>query len=443
MNTTAETAVTSLTKSPNITQREQQTILKSLAAGLVPGIGLHHLVVGRKLEIQGLISDLDVIKKGAASFRVVVGANGAGKTFLQHFLRSQAVQEGFVVLAADLNVNHRLHATDGRGRALFASLLSNLFTKGSPSGNGLRGLMETWISGLAFEEGHTSLSPEAMSERIKDKLRSLKDYPGGFEFATVLSRYYEGHANDNPAMQDAALRWLRAEYPTKTEAREDLGVRRIIGDEEIFPALKLFSAFCKLAGYSGVVVMLDELSALTHRLPHVRAREANVQVLLTIINDCFQGGASGLGFVLAGTPDTLDDQDRGLFSVLALRSRLQTCAPAGHSDQSSPLLRLQPLGREELFVLLQNVRRVHALGEESKYRLPDEGIECFLNRALLRFGRTALANPRDVLRPFVSLLNILDQDPGKLWQDVVEGAVTGASPASDPATAQLENLKLQ
>lgn len=303
--------------------------------------------------------------------------------------------------------------------------------------------MEAWISGLAFEEGTAALSPETMTERINGKLRSLKDYPGGFEFATVLARYYEGHVNDNPALQDAAVRWLRAEYSTKTEARQDLGVRRIIGDEEIYPALKLFAAFCKLAGYAGVIVMLDELSALTHRLPNAPARQANVQVLLAIINECFQGGVSGLGFVIAGTPDTLDDQDRGLFSVPALRSRLQTCAPTGHFDNCSPVLRLEPLGREELLVLLHNVRRIHALGDESQYRLPDEGIERFLARALQRFGRTALANPRDILRPFVSVLNILHQNPEKQWQNVVEGAVSQSSPATDPAAAQLHNLKLQ
>ncbi|MCX6930935.1 MAG: DUF2791 family P-loop domain-containing protein, partial [Verrucomicrobia bacterium] len=266
---------------------------------------------------------------------------------------------------------------------------------------------------------------------------------GGFEFATVFARYYEGYVNDNVALQDAALRWLRAEYSTKTEAKQDLGVRRIIGDEEIYAALKLFAAFCKLAGHAGVVVMLDELSALTHRLPHARARQANVQVLLTIVNECFQGGVSGLGFLLADTPDALEDQDRGLFSVSALRSRLQGCAPGGHVDYASPVLRLDPLGREELLVLLHNVRRVHALGDESKYRLPDEAIQRFLGRALSRFGRTALANPREVLRPFVSILNVLDQEPGQQWEAVIDRALVDASPASDSAVAQLGNLRLQ
>jgi len=426
----------------NITSREQTAILKSLAAGLVPQIGLHHLVVGRKAELQALAGDVEAIGQGGSAFRVVIGPNGVGKTFLATLIRDVAIENRLVVLSADLSVNHRLHATDGRGRSLLASLMTNVCTKASPTGNGLRPLLESWITGLGFDIGEQNATPDAMSQRIYSALRSLADHPGGFEFAQVIARYYDGFFSDNPPLQDSALRWLRAEYSTKTEARRDLGVRRIIGDEDLYASLKLFSAFCRLAGYKGVLVMLDELSALTHRLPHARARQANVQVLLTIINDCLQGGASGLGFLLAGTPDALGDPERGLFSVPALRSRLQVCAPSGCVDYASPVLQLQPLGKEELLVLLHNVRRVHALGEESKYRLPNEAIEHFLARALSRFGRTVLANPRDVLRPLVSILNILEQDPNRNWPDLIDGVIAEATRPSDAVEAELAGLKL-
>ena len=426
----------------NITPREQAAILKSLAAGLVPQIGLHHLVVGRKSELQALSGDVDAVKQGGSAFRVVTGPNGVGKTFLVTLVRGIATEGRVVVLSADLGINHRLVGSDGRGRALIASLMTGICTKASPTGNGLRAILESWIAGLGFDLGDKNATPEAMTQRIFTALRPLKDYPGGFEFAQVIAKYYEGHFTDNPVLQDAALRWLRAEYSTKTEARHDLGVRRILGDEDLFAALTLFSAFCRLAGYQGVLVMLDELSALTHRLPHARARQANVTVLLTILNACLQGGASGLGFVLAGTPDTLSDPERGLFSVPALRSRLQVCAPSGCVDYASPVLQLEPLGKEELLVLLHNVRRVHALGDESKYRLPDEAIERFLGRALSRFGRTALANPRDVLRPFVSILNVLEQEPNRPWSGLIDGVVADTGRTPDPAEAELAGVKL-
>jgi hypothetical protein len=414
--------------------------MNALTGGLVPNLGLEHLVVGRERETKALIRDTDSVKEGGASFRAIIGENGAGKTFTLRQLQSRAVQENFVVVSADLSVNHRLHATDGRARALYSSLMANVCTKSCPSGNGLRPLLESWLSGLAFESG-TQAAPEAMTEKINQQLRALKDFPAGFDFATVLARYYEGYANDNTALQDAALRWLRAEYSTKTESRLDLGVRRIIGDEDIYAALKLFAAFCRLAGYNGLIVMLDELSVLTHRLSLARARESNARVLLTIINECFQAGVSGLGVVVAGTPDSLTDPERGLFTVPALRTRLRTCAPAGCFDPGSPVIQLEPLGREELHMLLFNVRHVCALGDESQYRLPDAAVERFLYRALTRMGRTVVTNPRDVLRPFVSILNILAQEPDRQWEELVEKTLAAAP--SDSAESQLGNFKVK
>ena len=203
----------------NITVREQSAILKSLPVGLVPPTGLHHLVVGRKREIQALCGDLDAVKQGGSAFRVITGPNGVGKTFLTTLLREKAIESGLVVLPADLGVNHRLHATDGRGRALFSLLMANVCTSTSPTGNGLRSLLECRISGLGFDLGDKNITPEAMAQRVFEAHRSLKDYPLGFEFAQVINRYIEGYITNNPALQDEALRWLRGEFSTRTEAR--------------------------------------------------------------------------------------------------------------------------------------------------------------------------------------------------------------------------------
>ncbi len=442
-NKTESTIPKQPTQQPAIplpSEARRTAILKALAAGVTPESGLDQLVVGRTVEIKALTADLDALRDGSASLRFLTGHNGDGKTFMLRLYRGLAIQEDIVVLSADLTVNHRLHDSSGRARALHASAMAGVYTKTCPMGNGLRPLLDSWISGLAIDG--ESVSPEEMSKRIMAQLRPLKDHVGGYEFAQVLALYYKAHIEDNPALQDAALRWLRAEYPIKTEARQELGVRRIISDEDLYGSLKLFAAFCRIAGYNGVLVTLDELSALTHRLPHARARQANVQVLLTIINECLQGGVSGLGFVFAGTPDALEDPDRGLFTVPALRSRLQDCAPSGYVDYASPVLRLEPLGPEELVVLLHNVRRIHARGDETKSRLPEEGITEFLERWLARFGQKAKPNPRDVLRSFISILNLLEQDPGSNWKDIVRAAMVRGEHADNTAEVGLANFRV-
>lgn len=427
----------------NITRIERDTIMRALGAGLVPRIGLHHLMVGRKRETEAMCRDLELIASGGAAFRLMSGPVGAGKTFLAQMTKQLAEKQDLVVVQADLTVSHRLHGTDGRARNLYAELMSNLSTKALPEGGGLRALMESWISGVHHEVTCRGGSVEQVKQEILQRLRNLKDFVGGNEFAAVLVKYYEGYLEDKPELQDAAIRWLRAEYSTKTEARDALGVRRIMGDADFFNSLKLMAAFCRQAGYRGLLVMLDELSTLTHRLPNAKSRQGSFEVLLTIINQCFQGNVQGLGFLLAGTPGCLRDPDRGLFSYPALRSRLQTYDQRGLVDFSGPVIKLQTLGPEELIVLLHNIRRVQALGDEGKFLLSDEAIKSFLDKLYAKLNADYLKNPRDVVRPFVSLLCLMEQNPNEHWQELVTHVTSGISKAMDEVEQQLGSLQLK
>ena len=417
--------------------------MRALGAGLVPRIGLHHLMVGRKRETEALCRDLDLIAGGGAAFRLITGPVGAGKTFLQQMTKLLAEKQDLVVVQADLTFGHRLHGTDGKPRNLYAELMSNLSTKALPEGGGLRALMESWISGVHHEVTGRGGSVDQVKQEILQRLRNLKDLLGGNEFAAVLVKYYEGYLEDKPELQDAAVRWLRAEYSTKTEAREALGVRRIIGDADFFNSLKLLAAFFRQAGYRGLLVMLDELSTLTHRLPNSKSRQGSFEVLLTIINGTFQGSVKGLGFLLAGTPGCLHDPDRGLFSYPALRSRLQSYDQHDLVDYSGPVIKLQTLASEELINLLCNVRRVQALGDETKFLLTDEAVKAFLDKTYAKLGANYLKNPRDVVRPFVSLLSLMEQNQNKPWQELITQVTSGISKTGDEVEQRLGNLQLK
>ena len=269
----------------------------------------------------------------------------------------------------------------------------------------------------------TSGGDDADVERvILEDLRDLQEHVGGYEFAEVMQSFFRGHVEGSEALQAAALRWLRGEYTTKTEARQDLGVRRIVDDESFYDSLKLLAAFVKKAGYSGLLVMLDELVVLSHRLPSSRARQTNYEAMLAILNDCVQGNAQGLGFIFAGTDECLEDRRRGLFSYEALRSRLaeNELISDGLVDLSGPVIRLQPLSQEDLFVLLKNISLVHANGDPTKMQVPDEAIVATLKKAYDTLGAEYFRTPRDVVRSFVGLLNILDQNPQVTWQQLLD-----------------------
>jgi hypothetical protein len=402
-----------------IKRRERDAILQSLQAGLVPRLGLHLIQVGRKQEVEAMLADLERIEQGGSAFRIVVGRFGSGKSFFMNLVRNLALQKRLVVVQADMSMERRLQASGGEARALYSELVRNLAIKNKPDGGALRNLCEGWISTLQYEVTQAGGTQEDVKKRIFEDLKSLQDHVGGFEFTEVLAKYYEGYISGNDALQGAALRWLRAEYTTKTEARQDLGVRRIIDDENFYDSLKLLAAFSIKAGHAGVLVNLDEMVVLSHRMPSARSRQTNYESLLTILNDCLQGSVRGLGFMMAGTDECLEDKRRGLYSYEALRSRLAENRLAGDGvvDFSGPVVRLQNLAPEELLVLLRNVRNVHAYGDPTKYIVPDEALEAVLKKASETLGAQYYKTPRDIVRSFVGLLNVLEQNPNRKWQE--------------------------
>ena len=412
-----------------IKRRERDAVMNSLQAGLVPRTGLHLIQVGRKDEVNAMLANLESIEQGGAAFRIVMGRFGSGKSFFLNLIRTAGIAKKMVVVQADMTTERRINATGGQARALYSELMKNLSIKSKPEGGALRDLCEGWISGIQHEVKTAGGNDDEVKRRIFADLKDLQDSVGGFEFAEVLSKYYEGYATGNDNLQGAAVRWLRGEYTTKTEARADLGVRRIIDDDNFYDSLKLFAAFCIKAGYGGLLVNLDEMVVLSERLPSARARQANYEAILTIINDCLQGSVKNLGFVLGGTDEFVENNKRGLYSYEALRSRLaeNRFAGKGVKDFSGPVLRLQNLSPEDLFVLLKNIRHVHAYGDEKKYIVPDDALTALLKKASEKLGADYYKTPRDVIRSFVGLLNVLDQNPGRDWQSFL-GDVSFAKP---------------
>lgn len=436
---------------PNpIRARERGAILQSLRAGVVPRIGLQHIQVGRKDEIAAVLRDLESIAQAGASIRFVIGRFGAGKSFFLNLARIVAIEKKFVVAQADITPDRRLHATSGQARSLYAELMHNLAVRAKPEGGALPSIIERWVSDLDYDLRSKGASPEEVAKAIPERLKPLQDMVSGYDFAMVIQKYFEGFLTHNEVLSACAIRWLRAEYTTKTEARRDLGVRSIIDDQDIYEYLKLLAAFVRMAGYAGLLVGLDEMGVLSHRLNSSQARNANYEMILRILNNCLQGNVSGIGFIFAGTDAFLDDKRRGLSSYEALASRLaENAFPAtGLKDFSGPVIRLPNLTEEELNVLFRNIRNVLAYGEAAKYLVPDEALLAFMAHCKKTLGADYYLTPRDAVKGFVGFLSLLEQNPTADWTTVLgqtemQKSAIGAdvnepedmsSPQADPAT---------
>ena len=412
-------------QAPRIKRRERDTIIQALRAGVVPRLGLQHIQVGRAREIEELVRDIERIGEGGAAIRFVIGEYGSGKTFFLNLIRLVALEKGMVVLSADMAPDRRLHATGGQARSLYAEMTRNASTRTKPDGGAMASIVERFASQAVRAAETADREP---GEVIREKLAHLEELTGGYDFATVVSRYWEGFETGDEELKSAALRWLRAEYSTRTDARKALGVRTIIDDSNVYDELKLLALFVREAGYQGLVVSLDELVNL-YKLTSSQARSANYEQILRILNDVLQGSASHLGFMLGGTPEFLMDTRRGLYSYEALQSRLaeNTFARDGLVDLSGPVIRLANLTPEDMYILLANVRRVMQ-GENPS--LPDDALTAFMTHCSNRIGDAYFRTPRNTVTAFVNLLSVLEQNPGANWRELI-GSVDVAEDGGD------------
>ncbi len=401
-----------------IRPRERDAVLQSLRAGVVPRIGQHLIQVGRVHELRALIEDIDRIGDGGSTFRLVIGEYGAGKTFFLNLVRSIALEKKLVTMNADLNPDRRLHASGGQARSLYAELTRNMATRTKPEGGALPGILEKFIAQAKSESEQTGVSTDQI---IRQNTQQLAEMVNGYDFADVVLAYWRGFEAGNEQLCNDAIRWMRGEFSTKTDARAALGVRTIVDDASVYDQLKLMARFVRLAGYSGIFVCLDEMVNL-YKLANTQARLSNYEQILRILNDSLQGSTEGLGFILGGTPDFLFDTRRGLYSYPALQSRLgqNTFARDGLADFSGPVLRLAALSPEDFQILLEKLRYVYAAGDPEKYLLPDEAIPAFMEHCNRRLGDSYFRTPRTTITSFIDLLTILDQNPQVQWTSLIE-----------------------
>jgi len=425
----------------HIPKRITTALLNSLGAGVVPRVGLEYVAVGRKAEVTAMLQDIRNVGEGAATFRFVVGRYGSGKSFILQLIRNYAMERDFVVADADLSPERRLAGTAGHGLATYRELLRNLSTKTRPDGGALQALLERWISsiqsGVMQDSGlrpADSAFGEAVESRIMKVVSDLEGMVHGFDFGCVIAAYWRGHRLGDDEAKSGALRWLRGEFATKTEARQELGVRVIIDEHGWYDHLKLLARLTTEMGYKGLWVFIDEAVNL-YKISHPVSRNSNYERLLAMFNDTLQGKANNLGIVMAGTPQFIEDPRRGLYSYEALRSRLAESRFVSDKavNPGSPVIRLQQLTHEEIYVLLARLRDVHA--EHFGYRpnIADEDLQMFLQEVVSRLGAEELLTPREVVRDFIAVLNILHQDPTmKLARLVSTDQFQPSKPGPDP-----------
>lgn len=411
-----------------IPKRIAAAILNSLQGGVVPRIGTEHMTVGRKKEIESILWDLDLIMNGGSTCRFIVGKYGSGKSFLMQIIKNYALDHGFVVADVDLSPERRLVGSAHEGLATYRELVKNLSTKTRPEGNALTLILEKWLSALQTDVMTSSrVDPSApefektLIQKVHSVMGELESLVNGFDFAQAILLYYKAYRSSDDALKSNVLRWFRGEYVTRSDARRELGINFVITDDNWYDVLKVLTTFLVKAGYQGLLIFVDELVNI-YKLPNFITRQYNYEKILTIFNDTLQGQASHIGFYFGGTPQSVEDTRRGIFSYEALKSRLADSkfAHTGFVDQHAPLIRIEPLNHEEVAVLIETLAQIHAHYHGYPYVPHPQDDIAFLEIEYSRVGADQLITPREIIRDYVQLLNIAYQKGGMSIVDILK-----------------------
>jgi len=412
-----------------IKKKESVAIINALIGGVVPRVGLHHIVVGRKKEINSVIKSIKDVQSGGSVVKFWIGDYGSGKSFMFHLMRNIALEKDFVVADADLSPDKILYSSQGKAVAIYTELINNLSIK-TKRDNALETLLDKWISQIIMKTSNeygfspTEIDNPKIQKKIENKiietLNELSDV-GGFDFGIVISKYFNAYVNDNDQQKKYALKWLRGEYTTKTEARNDLGVRKIIDDSNYYDMIKNLSDFVTQIGYKGLMINFDEAVNL-YKIVHTQSRNSNYEKILTIYNDCLQGKAEHLFINFAGTSEFLNNDRRGLFSYDALKTRLKPNQYENDDirDYSQPVIRLKPLDFNELYVLLDKLLLIFNNHYDSNISLSQQEIKNFMEDIYNKPGAKDLLTPRDVIKDYLNALNIIRQNPDYQFIDLLE-----------------------
>lgn len=408
-----------------VPNRIANILMNALKGGVVPRVGLEYITVGRTQEIAAILHDIEMIEQGSASFRFIVGKYGSGKSFLLQTIRNYATAKGFVVVDADLSPERRFAGTKGQGLATYKELIQNLSTKSKPDGGALPLILEKWISGIQADvKMRSDVSGDEFDNLVEKQIYnvagSLEGMVNGFEFAKAVVTYWRAYKQDDSATKSNVLRWFRGEYPSKKEAKEDLGINFIVTDETWYDFLKIFASFLVSAGYKGMLVVIDELVNI-FKIPNSITRANNYEKILTMYNDVLQGKAKHIGFLMGGTPQCIEDKYKGVFSYEALRSRLAE----GHfstseiKDLTAPIIRLQMLSQEEMYILVEKLLNIHAHLYNYTPTMSHDELVYFLTVEYNRVGAETHITPREIIRDFIELVNILHQNPHKSVSEIL------------------------
>jgi hypothetical protein len=399
----------------DVSRERRREIIAALRKGTVPQRGLDFLAVGLASFETVISEELGDVAQGSSVFKAVRGDYGCGKTFFGRWVQEQAKRKGFATAEVQISETETpLH----RLETVYRRAMEQLSTADCFLG-AFRSIIDGWFYGLEAEvlaEGTIDPNDEAALARRTDDLlerRLVEITRATPQYAAALRAYRTAQRGDDHAAAEGLAGWLAGQPHIASGVKRIAGVK---GDVDHFAALSFLRGLLlilKDSGYSGLVLVLDEIETLQRVRGDVR--EKGLNALRQLLDDIDGGRFPNLYLLTTGTPAFFDGpQGVRRLEPLAQRLHVDFQTDARFDNPRAVQLRLSSFDHERLVEVGIKVRDLYLADASSPdriRRLIDDGyVEMLAGRVAGKLGGKVGIAPRLFLKKLVAdVLDRVDQ----------------------------------
>jgi hypothetical protein len=372
-----------------LSRSDARRVIETIGSSGTPPIwGFQNFTVGLEPYLDILESDYleEYLAEGGATFKLLVGTYGGGKTHFLYSLRALGWQHGYPVayvpLSADESPFHRLD------RVYAALVRSLMLPVGSSkdlkdSERGFLPILKIWMERLREEVRSEGVAKgEQLDEIIRRAARRVEGIES-LQMQKALVQALEALGRGRSDDLSELLQWLSAQGYSRTTHRR-FGLLHGINKSVALQMLRSLSQWIRVVGFPGLCVLFDE----AEQVPSLstKQRDALLSNLRELIDECGHHHFQGVMMVYAVPDETFFEGRSSVYEALNQRiaSVFEVFNPTGVK------IRLDELGLEPLPLLHQlgvRLAEVYRIAYRCKVPAADAAVESVARAAYeQRFG---------------------------------------------------------
>jgi hypothetical protein len=390
--------------------KHMEHVFERLRHGVVPDRGLDTFAVGIEKNRGEMHRQLKLVSSGEGTCKFLRGGYGCGKTFMSRLTQLDAKAQNFATSFVVVSDNDfHLHKFDDLYRKVMQELSTNFCERAA-----LNDILDRWIGRVedsliaAGADEEADNFDQLVAERLRENLHSASEGKVPQDMVRVLQTIFELKQEGNLLEAATLVSWLSGSSNIAASAKKRAQVKGEIASTEAMHYLRGIVEIIKAAGYAGLVIVVDEMETILRMNRNVRERSMNGLRQILDASDKFPG----LLWVFTGTAEFFDST-RGVAGLAPLHDRIKFQSSGGFATPRQPQLELKPFHQERLVEVALKLRESFPASDPTVIarKVTSEVIERLAARVTEGFKGDVGVVPRQFLREFVNILDLVDTEP--------------------------------